>query len=95
MDRDDHRRKKHCLATYRQRSNSLEIQPIQGQDMTHQQIADQLKALSEQMIYVGTAMDYYGGLGTDMAKRGAELISAGLIAEDWAEHMEAEIKDKT
>jgi hypothetical protein len=34
-------------------------------------------------------------MGTDMAKRGAELISAGLIAEDWAEHMEAEIKDRT
>jgi hypothetical protein len=47
------------------------------------------------MINIGTAMDYYGGLGTDMAKRGAELISAGLIAEDWAEHMEAEIKDRT
>jgi hypothetical protein len=63
--------------------------------MTHQQIADQLKVLSEQMIYVGTAMDYYGGLGTNMAKRGAELISAGLITEDWAENIEAEIKDKT
>jgi hypothetical protein len=62
--------------------------------MTPQQIADQLKALSVQMINIGTAMDYYGGMGTDMAKRGAELISAGLITEDWAEHIEAEIKEK-
>ena len=62
--------------------------------MTPQQIADQLKALSVQMIKIGTAMDYYGGMGTDMAKRGAELVSAGLITEDWAEHIEAEIKEK-
>jgi hypothetical protein len=47
------------------------------------------------MINIGIAMDYYGGFGTNMAKRGAELISAGLIAEDWAENIEAEIKDKT
>ena len=62
--------------------------------MTPQQIADQLKALSVQMINIGTAMDYYGGMGTDMAKHGAELIGAGLIAEGWAEHIEAEIKEK-
>jgi hypothetical protein len=61
--------------------------------MTPQQIADQLKALSVQMINLGTAMDYYGGMGTNMAKRGAELISAGLITEDWAEGIEAEIKE--
>lgn len=61
--------------------------------MTPQQIADQLKALSVQMINLGTAMDYYGGMGTNMAKRGAELISAGLVAENWAEGIEAEIKE--
>lgn len=61
--------------------------------MTKQQIADQLKALSVQMVNIGTAMDYYGGMGTHMAKRGAELVSAGLIAESWAEHIEHEIKE--
>ncbi len=60
--------------------------------MTHQQIADQLKALSVQMVNIGTAMDYYGGMGTNMAKRGAELVSAGLIAESWAEEIEHELK---
>ena len=60
--------------------------------MTYQQIADQLKALSVQMINLGTAMDYYGGLNGSMAKKGAELISAGLIAEDWAENIEYELK---
>jgi hypothetical protein len=60
--------------------------------MTHQQIADQLKALSVQMVNIGTAMDYYGGMGTNMAKRGAELVSAGLIAESWAEEIKHELK---
>jgi hypothetical protein len=60
--------------------------------MTHQQIADQLKALSVQMVNIGTAMDYYGGMGTNMAKRGAELVSAGLIAESWAEEIEYELR---
>ena len=60
--------------------------------MTHQQIADQLKALSVQMVNIGTAMDYYGGMGTNMAKRGAELVSAGLIAESWAEKIEHELR---
>ena len=60
--------------------------------MTHQQIADQLKALSVQMVNIGTAMDYYGGMGTNMAKRGAELASAGLIAESWAEEIEYELR---
>jgi hypothetical protein len=60
--------------------------------MTNQQIADQLKALSVQMVNIGTAMDYYGGMGTNMAKRGAELVSAGLIAESWAEEIEYELR---
>jgi hypothetical protein len=60
--------------------------------MTNQQIADQLKALSVQMVNIGTAMDYYGGMGANMAKRGAELVSAGLVAESWAEEIEYELK---
>ena len=60
--------------------------------MTNQQIADQLKILSVQMVNLGTAMDYYGGLATHMAHRGAELIGAGLIAESWAKHIEQELK---
>ena len=60
--------------------------------MTNQQIADKLKALSEQMVELGTAMDYYGGLHPHMAKRGAELVSAGLIAESWAEEIEHELR---
>lgn len=61
--------------------------------MTKQQIADQLKAMSVQMVNLGTAMDYYGGMGTHMAKHGAELVSAGLVAKSWAEHIEQEIKE--
>lgn len=60
--------------------------------MTPQQIADQLKALSVQMVNLGTAMDYYGGMDLNMVKRGAELVSAGLIAESWADHIEADLK---
>jgi hypothetical protein len=60
--------------------------------MTPQQIADRLRVLSTEMIDVGTAMDYYGGMGTNMAKRGAELVSAGLITQEWVEHIEHELK---
>jgi len=60
--------------------------------MTPQQIADQLKSLSVQMINIGTAMDYYGGMGTNMAKRGTELVHAGLITQEWVEHIERELK---
>lgn len=61
--------------------------------MTHQQIADQLKALSVQMVNIGTAMDYYGGMNTNMVMRGAELVHAGSMALAWAQCIEAEIKE--
>lgn len=60
--------------------------------MTPQQIADRLQALSAEMVELGTAMDYYGGLDSHMAKRGAELVGAGLIAKSWVEHIEADLK---
>lgn len=63
--------------------------------MTPQEMVERLKALGEEMIYIGTAMDYYGGMASDMAKRGAELVSAGLITQDWAAHMEHEQKSAT
>jgi hypothetical protein len=63
--------------------------------MTKQQIADQLKALSVQMINIGTAMDYYGGLNSHVARHGAELVDAGLIAESWAANIESEIKEQS
>jgi hypothetical protein len=60
--------------------------------MTNQQIADQLKALSVQMVNIGTAMDYYGGLHPHMAKRGAELVHAGSMTLEWAEEIEHELR---
>lgn len=61
--------------------------------MTHQQIADQLKALSVQMVNIGTAMDYYGGMNTNMVMRGAELVGAGAMTLAWAQCIEADIKE--
>lgn len=59
--------------------------------MTHQQIADQLKVLSVQMVNIGTAMDYYGGMNTNMVMRGAELVHAGSMTLEWAQCIEADL----
>lgn len=62
--------------------------------MTPKQIAKKLKKLSETMIELGTAMDYYGGFDGQMVQHGRELVGAGLIAKSWAEDIEAEILEQ-
>jgi hypothetical protein len=54
---------------------------------TPDDIALHLRALSADMIRVGAAMEYLGGFGP-MAERGIELVGAGRIALEWAEHIE-------
>ena len=58
--------------------------------MTKTEIAQRLRALSAEMIEIGTAMDYYGGFDGHMAARGGELVGAGHIANEWADNIEAE-----
>lgn len=54
---------------------------------TPDDIALHLRALSADMIKIGAAMEYLGGFGP-MAERGIELVGAGHIAREWAEHIE-------
>lgn len=51
------------------------------------EIVKRLRELSEEMIEIGTAMDYYGGLA-EHAKHGAELIGAAQIARSWIPEIE-------
>ena len=54
---------------------------------TPDDIALHLRALSADMIKIGAAMEYLGGCGP-MAQRGIELVGAGHIAREWAEHID-------
>jgi creatinine amidohydrolase/Fe(II)-dependent formamide hydrolase-like protein len=63
--------------------------------MTPKDIANELKSLSVRMVNLGTTMDYYGGFNGLMAKRGAELIHAGQVAESWAQHIEHELWEQS
>jgi hypothetical protein len=57
--------------------------------MTKQEIIKRLRALSEEMQEVGTAIDYYYGFNP-LAAHGAEMVGAGMIAAEWADEMEKE-----
>ena len=54
------------------------------------EIANRLRALSAEMISLGTAMDYYGGFDDSM-QHGRELVGAGLTAHEWAEAIDQEV----
>lgn len=56
--------------------------------MTRAEIAEALRDLALEMRTLGTAMDYYGGFDTEMSQHGRELVGAGLVAADWAKHIE-------
>lgn len=51
------------------------------------EIVKRLRELSDEMIEIGTAMDYYGGLA-EYAKHGAELVGAAQIAKSWIPEIE-------
>jgi hypothetical protein len=59
--------------------------------MTNKEIIARLRALSEEMIIVGTAIDYYYGFNP-MAAHGKEMVGAGIIAAEWADEMERELE---
>jgi hypothetical protein len=56
---------------------------------TRAEIADRLLKLADEMQDVGAAMDYFGGFDAEMAEHGRELVGAGAIARQWAEHIKA------
>lgn len=56
---------------------------------TRPEIAAALRDLSIQMLTIGAAMDYYGGMG-EIGQHGRELINAATIASEWAAAIEAE-----
>ncbi len=57
------------------------------QPTTRAQIAACLRDLSYRMLACGTAMDYYGGLGT-MGQHGREMTGAARLAAEWADEIE-------
>ncbi len=48
------------------------------------EIKRKLTALGEQMLELGAAMEYVGGLDVDMATRGRRMVEAGLVVQEWA-----------
>lgn len=59
--------------------------------MTPVEIVARLRAIADEMIMLGTAMDYFGGFDGRMVKHGRELVGAGHIAHEWAEEIEQEV----
>lgn len=53
------------------------------------EIAMQLRELAEEMLDLGAAMDYYGGMG-EIGIHGRELIGAAKVAASWADAVEDE-----
>jgi len=52
------------------------------------EIIARLRKLSAEMLDLGAEIDYYYGLNP-LARHGGEMIGAGIIAESWANEMEA------
>lgn len=57
--------------------------------MTPPEIAAELRALATEMLRIGMAMEYWGGLNP-MGDHGRELLRAGEIARGWAAAIEVE-----
>lgn len=53
--------------------------------MTRQELIRRLVALQEEMLEVGTAMDYYGGFDSAIAQHGREMVGASGIVSSWLE----------
>jgi hypothetical protein len=64
-----------------------------AEDLSPQRIAERLRALSKDMIDLSADMEYVGGFG-EMGQHGMELVGAGLMAESWAEAIEANVQQK-
>ena len=56
--------------------------------MKKDDIVNRLRELSEQMIQLGTEMDYFGGFNAEIAEKGKELVGVGIIAKTWADDIE-------
>lgn len=57
-----------------------------------QDIAKQLRWLSEHAIDIGTSMDYLAGFDVHMAARGKDLVGAGLLMLEWADSIEEKLQ---
>lgn len=62
-----------------------------GDAMTPPEIAERLRALSEEMEAIACAIDYYGGFA-EWAKRRHELTLFRVVARVWANEIDAENK---
>lgn len=55
---------------------------------TRADISARLRALAEEMEYLASCMDYYGGMA-EWSRHGREIAGAGHIARQWADEIEA------
>lgn len=47
------------------------------------ELSQEIKALSELMLEIGSKMDYYGGF-SEIGEHGREMVNASRTAEGWA-----------
>lgn len=50
---------------------------------TRTELADELRSLADDLLLMGSLMDYYGGL-SDLSRRGHELLRVGYMVAGWA-----------
>ena len=60
--------------------------------MTKIEIAREVRRVSREMIELGSRMDYYGGLDSEIVEHGREMLGAGLMAQRWADEIEKTIQ---
>lgn len=61
-----------------------------GMPPSKNELAHELRQLADDLLLMGSLMDYYGGLG-DLSRRGHELLRIGYRVAEWsAELLDAE-----
>ncbi len=59
--------------------------------MTKPELAAEICRVAQEMINLGSQMDYFGGFDAEIATHGREMVGAGMIAQQWAEEIEKNI----
>lgn len=58
---------------------------------TREQLIQELRDMSDNMIKLGADLNYFAGFDRELAQKGLEMIGAGQLAEQWADAMEKKI----
>lgn len=63
--------------------------------MTKTELAQRIRALSDEMLTVANEMQYYAGFHAELYDKGTELLGASHIAKTWADELESECEQAT